>query len=149
MQAYGYDGAGNRLTVADPSGGVWTYAYDALKRQSNVQWPAAYRATQQYDSAGRKTTLILADGTTTTISYDGLNRIIGMRQVVATGAEINLIQDTYDAAGQKVRQTKSGYADRAWGYDGSGRIVTQVMTGFGATFVSDAGGNILVRALYP
>ncbi|MFD9023700.1 DUF6531 domain-containing protein [Streptomyces parvulus] len=97
-----YDGQG-RLLQESVNGRVLTYDYDALGRRTGRETPAGVRSTSRYDVLGDRTALVFA------------------------GREFSF---TYDEAGREVARL-IGSIDVAYaqGYDTSGRLVSQSVTG--------------------
>ncbi|RSN53270.1 hypothetical protein DMH12_18125 [Streptomyces sp. WAC 04229] len=97
-----YDSQG-RLLQESVNGRVLTYDYDALGRRTGRETPAGVRSTSRYDVLGDRTSLVFA------------------------GREISF---TFDEVGREVTRF-IGSIDVAYahGYDTSGRLVSQSVTG--------------------
>jgi YD repeat-containing protein len=67
-----FDATGNRLTLTYPGGGVLTYAYDSLNRQTNVSGGGAMLETLAYFGPGRLAARLYANGTSNLFFYDGV-----------------------------------------------------------------------------
>ena len=73
---YAYDARGNRNTVTDPAGNVWTYNYDARGRLTSTTDPDIGTTDTWYDDAptGRTRSRTREQRTTYT-EYDELGRV--------------------------------------------------------------------------
>ncbi|MBQ1094843.1 RHS domain-containing protein [Streptomyces sp. b94] len=100
-----YDRQG-RLLQESVNGRALTYDYDAVGRRTGRKTPGGVRSTWRYDALGNRSTMVFA------------------------GREINF---TFDEVGRELTRHISG-TDLAYahGYDASGRLVSQSVTGPGA-----------------
>ena len=81
----GYDAVGNRTTLVDPSGGIFTYSYDALN----------------YDAASQRTTLLEGNGMKRQYQYDAAGRLTTQIELNASNNPVVTILDTYDSVGNR------------------------------------------------
>ncbi|MEO3820196.1 LamG-like jellyroll fold domain-containing protein [Plantactinospora sp. B24E8] len=154
---YGYDLAGNQVSVTDPSQVTRSYHYDAadrLVRQVEPVSPTRSVTTSfGYDAAGNRTRYTDGRGHTTITTFNTLG--LPEAQVEpATPAQPNAADRTfttgYDAAGNPVRLTsetgtgaEAGTAARTVGYDLVGQII-QVNGASGTnTYSYDDRGNLI------
>ncbi|MDR3635134.1 MAG: malectin domain-containing carbohydrate-binding protein [Isosphaeraceae bacterium] len=129
VTAYGYDAAGNQVTVSDYVGHVQTTHYDQDNRPVTVTDPTGATTTTTYDAVGNARTTTNADGATTTNTYDSRNRLIA-----TTDALGHTTSYTYDASGNQATVT-----------DALGHTTTTVYDFLNrATTVTDPVGNVTV-----
>jgi RHS repeat-associated protein len=89
--AYGYDPAGQLLSVMPTSGNATVYTYDQLGRRATTKIGAAAATANTYDPTGA---LLTAGGGTSSYTYDTAGRRL---TETSTG---NSLTYTYNAAGQ-------------------------------------------------
>ena len=130
---YTYDDNGNLLTKTDARGITSTYSYDALNRNTLVDYsdatPDSYR---QYDLAinGKgRINQVWQSGSTTAATYideyDALGRTRVQRQRFETGGVWSgsyKVQRTYDLAGHVKTQTYPSGHTVTYNYDQAGRL---------------------------
>jgi YD repeat-containing protein len=66
-----YDTVGNCLTLTYPGGGIVTYSYDSVNRQTNVSGGGVTLETLAYFGPGRLASRQWANGTSNLFTYDG------------------------------------------------------------------------------
>lgn len=112
-----YDGVGNKLTRTDKNNAVWNYDYDAAGRVIEERSPAATLGTVTEGAGGH-----LAAG--------------------ATSSERITTRYSYDGAGQLAQKIEAfgrpEQRDSSYAYDGAGR---QIRTTYSAVGVFDAGNG--------
>jgi RHS repeat-associated protein len=120
---YDYDARGNRSTVTDPAGNVWSYSYDARGRLTSATDPDTGTSSTWYDAADRPNHTQNARKQDTYTEYDLLGRVKNIRQGSTTVTPS--VEYTYDDApggigqpGSSKRHTDSGdYTSSVTGYD--------------------------------
>ncbi len=155
---YGYDRAGNQVTVTNPLGVQTVTEYDPLNRAGrtiqNYQdgvydegFPDQDVYTRyQYDQAGRQSAVGQIGLYTTTYGYDPLGR-----QTTATDPLLHTVTRSYDVLGRLRTTTDANGSTTTYGYDALGRTValTDALThttryafdGLGRrTLITDAAG---------
>ena len=139
VTVYGYDPAGNRVTVTEPNGNFTTSAYDADNRVIR-QINAAGDVTQQsYDGVGNVTAVTAPTLNVTTCTYDSLNRLIQ-----ATDSAGQVAGYSYDAAGNRTGFTDGNGNTSMSVYDVVNRLVmTTDPAGNSANYQYDPEGNLL------
>lgn len=145
-QTFGYDKAGNRVSVTDNKGGTTASAFDPDNRlvtrtftdgTTQARLDYAYTARDQVQAVTRSADLA---GTalvgTSAYSYDDGGRVTGITHKDATAAPLAAYAYQYDAADRLTQKTENG-AVTAYGYDAVGQLTQD-----GATSYSyDAAGN--------
>lgn len=128
--SFGYDSAGNRVSMTDGSGSVG-YVYDNLDRLKSVT-RGATAFSYVYDVSGNVVSRSYPDSTLVGYGYDEDNRLAS---VSAGGATTSY---GYDPAGRLTQTTLpagNGYVETR-GYDRAGRLV-EVKNAKGASVLSD------------
>ena len=124
-----YDARGNKISMNDPSMGVWNYNYNALDELISQTDALGQTVTMQYDKLGRMTMREEAEGITTWV-YDTENKGIGK---LARVTSPNLLKTyTYDELGRPFETTThlSGKEYTvANTYDAYSRLHTQTLPG--------------------
>ena len=157
---YGYDAAGNQVTVTNPLGVRTVTAYDGLNRVRKVTRNyvnGSYNAAApdedvytlyHYDAAGRQDAVGQIGLYTTTYGFDALGR-----PTTATDPMAHTITSTYDIQGRLVATIDANGNTTTYGYNALGRTiaVTDALTqtayyafdGLGRrTFSTDAVGIV-------
>jgi len=75
---YAYGNSGELLSVTDPAGNVWRYAYDLRGRKIREEDPDQGTSTYTYDDGDQMLTSTDARGGTLAYAYDGLGRKTGL-----------------------------------------------------------------------
>ncbi|MFF5142274.1 ricin-type beta-trefoil lectin domain protein [Streptomyces sp. NPDC013157] len=119
---YGYDARGNRTSVKDHQGNLWTYTYDARGRLSTSTDPDLGTSSFEYDDLDRQTKASDANQKTTYTSYDAVGRVTYVREGSPTATPVK--EFTYDLPGavgkpaSSIRHDATGdYVDSVTGYD--------------------------------
>ncbi|MBP2706098.1 type IV secretion protein Rhs [Microbispora sp. RL4-1S] len=128
---YGYDKAGNLISVVDPAGNTWTYGFDLRGNRVMADDPDAGVTRSTYDLAGQLLTSTDSRGVTLTYQYDELGR-----KKTLTQGTTKLAQWDYDAlAGGKGMAASStrydngnAYVTAVKGYDSAGRSTGSTVT---------------------
>ncbi|MEU6412836.1 DNRLRE domain-containing protein [Microbispora sp. NPDC046933] len=166
VKRYAYDHKGRKTSYTDERGTVYHYAYtarDELASTTLAGWtgspvaptPAADVVVESlaYDPGGRLASRTDAMGRTTAFTYYADDRQAqkiakGARlNGAATGADVVLEEDVYDAAGNLTRQTTDGGLTRVdAAYDAAGRLISKTLDpdklGRTTTYAYDANDNI-------
>ncbi|TDD84804.1 RHS repeat-associated core domain-containing protein [Actinomadura rubrisoli] len=132
--AYTYTPAGQLATVTDPSGNVFTTAYDLRGRSITTTDPDKGTTTFTYDDLDRLVSSTDARGTKVFTNYDGLGRKTAIHDGSPTG-DI-LASWTYDTVAYgkgrpaaSIRHTSNGdYTSRVDTYDKLGRTTVSSVT---------------------
>jgi len=171
---YTYDAAGRNTAVTDPEGRTTSYTYDAAgsltavvnpnSSRTALTYDALNRLTQlinygrgdtvdsqfsyTYDRLGNKATATDKDGVVTAYSYDALNRLTRVARSGSTGA-LDQFDFTYDAAGNRVRQTVGRMAQNQWSTSTTGYTydaADRMLTAGGDSFQYDSNGNLVSKS---
>ena len=134
---YGYDGAGNRLTVKDGNTHITTFGYDGLDRQVTERDALSHTTTYSYNAAGWRISQLDAKGQATVYGFDALGRPTTIDYPPGT-ADVTF---TYDALGNRLHMS-DGTGTTNWRYDGLSRpiSITDPMTGT-VLYGYDGSGN--------
>ena len=114
---YGYDGAGNRTSVAHPDGGTQSWTYDELDRVAMMLDANAHATSYTYDANDNLKTVIDAASKQTQYGYDELDRRISV-----TNARSNSRTTTYFSTGELASQTSQLGNKTTFELDGDGRV---------------------------
>ncbi|MFN4042272.1 MAG: RHS repeat-associated core domain-containing protein [Brevundimonas sp.] len=161
-EEYGYDAAGNVVSVRNRAGEVTTAAYDALGRQTSVTAAAnpAIGGLYAYDNLGRPTSATAHGGGTWPMAWDALGRMTSQGSILGT------MSYGYDAAGRRtsiqwpdgfwaaydynvagdltgVRENGTNWPLASYGYDNLGRRASITRAnGANTTYAYDAAGRL-------
>lgn len=143
--SYGYDGAGNLLSVASGSGQTTSYTYDAADELTGVHYSdgATPDVAYSYDADGRRVAMTDSTGTSR-YTWDEIGRLTS-----ATDGSGQTTSYRYDPAGALTELTYPNGQQISRGYDAAGRL-TSLADGLGNTtnFGYDPNGNLTTIA-YP
>lgn len=117
------DGAGNILTVDDPSHQLTRYTYDAFDRPLTLTDPSGKTSTWTYTPEGNLARTTDGTGAAVTYNWDAANRLTATRTPAsATSPQPDvIIGHTYDKAGV-VTGVNAPAGPVQYGYDGRGRL---------------------------
>jgi len=123
ITTYGYDGAGNLITVSLPGGATYTYTYDAAHRLTAIADNLGNRASYTLDAMGNRTLEQVFNAGSTLIQthsrvFNALNRLyqdIGAVNQTTTFA--------YDADGNVLTVTDPLSRQSSRGYDALNRLI--------------------------
>src|SRR6185436_16694973 len=161
---HGYDPAGNRKSLAYPNGVTTTYSYDDLNRLRNLTTThsASGVTIQSYGftlgPSGNRTKITEGDGTVREYGYDDLYRLTSEKVTIGAIPQYDKTF-TYDAVGNRMRQTTNGAGADAtpleagsltYGYDTRDRLETESGTlagqPVGITYGYDDNGNLITKS---
>ncbi|MFF8280825.1 FG-GAP-like repeat-containing protein [Streptomyces lateritius] len=144
--SYGYDAAGRRTTVTDPTGAVTTTGYDSLGRPVTVTDALNQIRRTSYDGNDNVLTTTDPLGKVTRHTYTDNNLL-----ATTTDPLGKVTSFGYDADGNRTSLTTPLGHRTTWTYDDDGRTATQVdprgnVTGadparFTTTYTHDLAGN--------
>ncbi len=149
---YGYDNAGNLISVTDAlhtetEPRVTEYEYDAVNRRVLTRFPRVgnepTRATRvvEYDKAGQRIAETDELNRTTRFKYDGLGRLCQV-----TDPDLRITTYKYDWAGNLLEQTDALNRATTCRYDALGRRVRRTLPGEQfESFTYDLEGNRLTQ----
>lgn len=83
---YGYDAAGNVVTVKDAENHITTYQFDALSRNTRTTQPLGQFVQYSYDSADRIDFVVNARGNKIDYTYEGWGAVSTKREYATTSA---------------------------------------------------------------
>lgn len=131
--AYGYDAAGNRMTVTDPLAHTTTAAYDAADNVTSVTDANNKMTRFRYNAENRVNWVRGPDATTdtqsTTFAYSATGNVLTRTDPLA-----HTTTYTYDDSGRPASVTDPLSRATTFGYDADGNrttVVTARGTGFG------------------
>ncbi|MGH9212796.1 MAG: RHS repeat-associated core domain-containing protein [Acidimicrobiales bacterium] len=131
--SYGYDLAGDLLSITDPAGNIITYTYNRAGWKVTADDPDAGASSYGYDLMGNQTTVTDALGGVLFTAYDQINRPTERRQGGSTGTVLATWE--YDATGEKgllnrsTRVTGQGnWVNDVPGYDARSRPLGESLT---------------------
>lgn len=147
---YSYNDDGRLSTVVDPRGNVsgadaalyrTVYGYDAAGNVLSVSDPLSHATSYVYDRVGRRTSRTDANQHTVASAYDELGRLTKV-----TGADLKDTNYSYDSAGNLATRTDAKQRATTYGYDALHRL-TSVTTPLGKqlSYAYDVAGNLVKR----
>ena len=143
---YAYNGLGSLTSVTQPGGSARTFTYNSRNQLVSETHPESGTTTYAYDDAGNLTTKQDATGTVLTYVYDANNRLIAVQAPGADG-----ISTAYDEADSPTALA-TGAASTVLAYDTADRLTTRTDTISGHAFVSSYtydGLDNLIAITYP
>lgn len=114
---YGYDPAGNQLTIKDKLGRVTTKAYDGRNNLLSQKDPRGGSTSYAYDALQRLTSVTSPVGAQTTYSYDDFGDLVERRN--AKGA---VTKYGYNLRGELTSTTDPLDRKQTFGYDPDGNV---------------------------
>lgn len=128
--SYGYDDAGNLLSIQSghAGGASMTYAYDALNRLASVTDANSGVTTYAYDFVGNLAGYAYPNGVEHRYTYNALNRLTDLA-LVRGGTTIVSYAYTLGATGNRQSVTELSGRRAAYGYDDLYRLTSETVTG--------------------
>lgn len=143
---YGYDAAGNLVSLADSVAGTHLYGYDGAGRLTVIQPPSGGSLFQSYDATGRLAGISYPNGIQATYSYAG-GRLTRIQHQLAASNVLDLVY-SHNAIGNITELTEPTL-DATFGYDAVEQLTDGVTVAGTESFGYDAAGNRLAGgALY-
>ncbi len=143
---FGYDAAGNRTSVTDPTGAVTATTYDEINRPVTVTDPLGNTTTTTYSPTGQVLTVTDPTSAKTTYTYDALGR-----PTTVTNPLGKITSYGYDTGSNRTSATTSLGNKTTWSFDTDERLTNVVdprgnVSGatpatYTTTFGYDAAGN--------
>jgi RHS repeat-associated protein len=115
--AYGYDLAGNLISLTDPLGHQAKFVYDAAHRRVEASDFEEGTTRYAYDKVDNLLSVTDAEGNATQHAYDALNR-----RTSTANAENETTGYAYDLMGNRVQLIEADKAVTLYGYDGLYRL---------------------------
>lgn len=136
---YGYDIAGNMISVTDPRGKTSTFTYDARHQRKTATDPLGQTTQWTYDDRGNKISETRPDGGVTHFAYDNRNRL-----VQTTDPAGHVTAQTYDGAGNLVTVTDARNNTYRYTYDSRNRKTSMIYPdGSHEDYAYDVAGNLV------
>jgi len=149
--SYGYDAAGNLLSIqsGNAGGAAMSYAYDALNRLASVT-DANGATTYGYDAVGNLASYVYPNGVEHGYTYNALNRLTEL-EVTSAGTPIARYGYGLGPTGNRLSVTELSGRRAGYGYDALYRLTSETVTGDpggvngSVGYVYDPVGNRLER----
>ncbi len=156
---YGYDQAGNLVTITDPEGNETTFTYDGNGNLLSETDGEGNTTTYRYDLNNRLTQTTFADGTGETYIYDSEGRMTGFADgrnylttyrydqngnlILITDPLGNATEVTFDALNHMERIKDANGNTTTYGYDGLGNVTSETdVSGNSISYTYDPNGNL-------
>ncbi|WP_374670067.1 RHS repeat-associated core domain-containing protein [Ramlibacter sp.] len=135
-RSWTYNARGQVETMTLPGGGVWTYGYDAAGNTVSLRDPLQRQTTFTHDAGGRVLTRTEPGGLTSTYTYDARGRLL----TATVGGETTTY--AYTATGQLQSTTLPNGHQVSYTYDQADRLIAaQDNRGASLSYTLDASGN--------
>lgn len=121
IMRFTYDANGNRLSHEDFDGGITSYQYDALNRQTGIMLPDQSVLRQDFNSLGLPLTATDNEGRITCREYDAMGRLTTV--VSPDGRETEF---QYDAFGNQLSVSDGNGNTTRYDYD-VGRLIRETL----------------------
>ncbi len=147
--SYGYDLAGNLLTMAYPDGqGTLTYAYDAFYRVASVTFGTTTLASFSYRKDDLPSTIAYGDGSSASYVFNGRGFPLEIKVTVGSTSVMDLAY-TENAAGDITGLTNKAVSGdtESYGYDNLDRLTTASGPWGTLGYTYDNAGNRLTMTL--
>lgn len=131
---FGYDAAGEVVSVAPSGGPVVSYSYDALGRRTN-RTAGGVSSSYAYNEASQLVSVSVSGGSVSSFSYDAAGRRVGETDGTTSAAL------AYDALGRLASVTRDGVIETR-GYDPGGGLAAVVSGGETTLLDWDAVGSV-------
>jgi RHS repeat-associated protein len=136
---YGYDMAGNMISVTDPRGKISTFTFDARHQRTSATDPLGRITRWTYDYRGNKISETRPDGGVTHFAYDNRNRL-----AQTTDPAGHVTVQTYDSAGNLATITDARNNTYRYTYDSRNRKTSMIYPDDSHEDYSyDAAGNLV------
>ena len=136
---YGYDIAGNMISVTDPRGKTSTFTHDARHNRKTATDPLGRTTGWAYDYRGNKISETRPDGGVTSFVYDNRNRL-----VKTTDPAGHVTAQTYDSAGNLASVMDARNNTYRYIYDSRNRKTSMIYPdGSHEDYTYDAAGNLV------
>jgi RHS repeat-associated protein len=133
-----YDAVNNLVSMTDPRGKVWNYAYNTRDQRRSVTDPLGNKTQWTFDAVGNKLTETRADSSVLSWTYDTMNRPVTETNAKnetttysyhsdgslasLTDARGNAYTFDVDALSRRVKMTYPGGSYEQWTYDTVGNM---------------------------
>ena len=114
---YGYDAAGNRVSMDVPGIGEFTYAYDTLDRLITLTNPAGEVTRYEYFANDLRKKAVFHNGSYTDYAYDAANRLTSIVHRDSTGSILASYAYTYDKMHNRLAVTDHNAVTVSHAYD--------------------------------
>ena len=145
---YGYNGANQRMYIADNSGYNVTYSYDGMSRLSEIRNASSGElvASFQYGSREELIRKSLGNGAYSTYHYHGdSQRLSELRNYLPNGTLSSRLIYRYDRKG-KITGMISHSGNWSYVYDAAGQLIKWTSPSGGVTeYTYDSRGNRIVQ----
>ncbi len=118
---YGYDEAGNLVSLQNRAGASWSFSYDALDRLNEVRDPLGRIESRAYDGVGNLTERRVNGVLRERISYDQSDRPVTIETFSSAGQPATTASNLYDSFGNLL-ESSNGTATVVRSYDAHDRI---------------------------
>lgn len=142
--SYGFDAAGRRAWMIEPSGGRFTYGYSPTDLNTLVINPQGERTTWQFDANSRVAVQRLANLIRVSYAYDDADRLVRLANLTSTGATITSYRDAWDPANNRLARVEQDGTLVTWSYDATYQLTRERRNGansYDTTYACDPAGN--------
>jgi len=149
--SYSYDAVGNIVEIVTPQTSI-TKTYDALNRLKTVTDSSGV-ITYSYDAIGRNTTIDYSNGMQTTYEYDSRNRIINIAHTNSSGDVLQSFAYTLNDKGYRTKIVEHSGREVAYTYNEVEQLTSETITNDAnnnnttTTFTYDLVGNLLSKTI--
>ena len=110
VESYSYNSAGQEIQRVEPDGSITNYSYNSAGQLAELTDGSGALITKYiYNSTGKLVSTDDGNGAVTNYTYDALGNVTEIQTLAANGSVTSQFNYTYDADGQPIIATFTGW----------------------------------------